>query len=151
MSKVNTCIGFDPDNKEYLESRGPRKAAEFVNWLIKKYREEEAIRKLMGDAPYPSPDEEVMSEALSKTRDERKEQEIKIRAWLKENPYIIFNALKVRRPTNADLCYIKRELYFSKYELDVTTRQIAKILRDEMDKFDVEAYEKEREEKAGVR
>jgi hypothetical protein len=72
------------------------------------------------------------------------EAEYKTRLFLKENSHIIYRC-KVHRKTNrTELIKIRDELYYSKYQVEITVEKLRPILREEITKFDVSKYEKEK-------
>jgi hypothetical protein len=142
MPRIQTCMGLDSDNKDYLESRGVRTASEFVNWLIRRYREEESVRTSAGEPPAKSHgDKELVKSVALRAGDEDAENEIKIRAYFLDKPAIIYLAIKERKHTKADICKIIDDLWFSKYEVDTTAAVVRRILKEEMSKFNVKEYE----------
>jgi hypothetical protein len=122
--------------------------ADWINAVIKAYREDESVRSALGNKV--TTDEAVkdkqalLASRLDDIKKKELEDEIKIRAYLADNAHIMYMAKTQRKFTKADLCKIKDELFFSKYNVDTTIQLIRKVLKEEMQKFDIKAYEKER-------
>ena len=145
--RIQTCMGFDPDNKAFLEHR-PEGASEFVNRLIKAYRDKKTVQTAVGN-DVTNPDvEPELKQTVSSIKEElirkKEEEEQKIRAYLRGASHILYMAKTQRKFTKQDLCRIKDELFFSKYNVDATVDQIRQILKSELDTFDVKAYEESR-------
>ena len=122
--------------------------ADWINAVVKAYREDEKVRKALGTTVTTDEAAKEKSELLAARLDDiaKKdlEDEVKIRAYLTDNAHIMYMAKTQRKFTKADICKIKDELFFSKYNVDTNVQLIRKILKEEMQKFDVKKYEVER-------
>lgn len=122
--------------------------AEFLNRLVKAYRDKKTVQTAVGnDVSNPASELELKSTVASVKEEIAKsleEDEIKVHAFLKDNPHIMYMALTQRKFVKKDLCKIKDELFFSKYNVDATLTQIKTALKEEMEIFNVEEYESER-------
>lgn len=145
--RITSCIGFDQDNLLWLQARSEG-MSEWMNRVIRAYRDDENVRKAIGNNVVTPEMEIERRKALEASLDElaKKEQndEVKIRAYLLDNPHIMYMAKTQRKFTKKDLCKIKDEIFFSKYNADVTVISIRKVLKEELMTFDVNKYEKER-------
>jgi len=145
--RVASCIGWDDDNLRWLRDR-PEGMAEFLNRLVRAYRDKKSVQTAVGnDVVNPDTEVELRAAVVSVKEDivkRQDEDEIKIRAFLRDNSHIMYMAKTQRRFKREDICRVKDELFFSKYNVDATTVEIRRILKDEMSKFDIEAYESER-------
>jgi hypothetical protein len=146
VRRIATCMGIDPENKAYLESKEDISAAEFVNALIREYREKEGVRTAVGEIKRerPSPLSQDVVDKLEDPIAAKEEEMVKIHAWFRDNDHILYIAKTQRKFTKKDLCRIKDDLYFSKYNVDANLQQIRKVLKEEMEIFDVKAYEASR-------
>lgn len=149
LARRQSCIGFDEDNLEWLRQR-PEGMAEFLNRLVRAYRNKKTVQSAVGN-DVSNPDAETeLRQAIASVKEDvvrsKQEQEDKIRAYLRDFDHILYMAKTQRKFTKADLCRIKDELYFSKYNVDVTLDEIRKVLKLEMETFDVKKYE----EKKGI-
>lgn len=145
--RIASCIGFDDDNLRWLRDR-PEGMAEFLNRLVRAYRDKKTVQTAVGnDVSNPASELELRStvasvkEEIVKSMDD---DEVKIHAFLQDNSHIMYMAKTQRKFTRTDLCKIKDELYFSKYNVDATLTQIRKVLKEEMAAFNVDDYERER-------
>jgi hypothetical protein len=122
--------------------------ADWVNAVIKAYREDEVVRAALGETVITDEaakdKESIVESRLEAIKDKEREDAVKVRAYLEDNAHIMYMAKTQRKFTKSDLCKIKDELFFSKYNVDTTVQVIRKVLKEEMTKFDVKAYEKER-------
>lgn len=147
MGRRASCIGFDEDNLEWLRQR-PEGMAEFLNRLVRAYRNKKTVQSAVGNGVSNTDEEVELRTTVARVKEEivrsKQEQEDKIRAYLRDFDHILYMAKTQRKFTKADLCRIKDELYFSKYNVDVTIDEIKKVLRSELDVFDVSEYEKKR-------
>lgn len=147
VRRIPSCVGFDEDNLVWLQNR-PETMADWINSVIKEYRENEKVRKALGKTvttDEANKDKAALVESrLGEIAKKEQDDEIKIRAYLNDNPHIMYMAKTQRKFTKADICKIKDELFFSKYNVDTNLQTIRKVLKDEMPKFDVKAYERER-------
>ena len=145
--RIPSCIGWDEDNLEWLRERAEG-MSEFLNRLVRAYRDKKTVRSAVGsDVLNPSEEVELREAVQEVKRDIAKsltEDEEKIHAYLQDNPHIMYMALTQRKFVKRDLCRIKDEIYFSVYNVDATLDQIKKALKEEMQKFDIKAYELER-------
>lgn len=145
--RVQSCIGFDTDNLKWLHDR-PEGMAEFLNRLVRAYRDKKTVQTAVGnDVINPAAELELKTTVASVKEDivrMMEEDEVKIHAYLLDNPHIMYMALTQRKFVKKDLCKIKDELYFSKYNVDATLDQVKKALKEEMEKFDVEDYKTKR-------
>lgn len=145
--RIPSCIGFDHDNLRWLKDR-PEGMAEFLNRLVRAYRDKKTVQTAVGnDVSNPAAELELKSTVASVKEDIVKsleEDDIKIHAFLKDNSHIMYMAKTQRKFTRTDLCKIKDELYFSKYNVDATLTQIRTALKEEMAIFNVEEYESAR-------
>jgi len=145
--RIPSCVGFDEPNLVWLQNR-PESMADWINAVVKAYREDEKVRTALGTTV--TTDEaateraSILAERLDDIERKDKEDEIKIRAYLLDNAHIMYMAKTQRKFTKADICKIKDELFFSKYNVETNVQLIRKILKEEMQKFDTKQYEKER-------
>jgi hypothetical protein len=143
VKREQTAVGFDPENKRWLEKHtattGESMSA-FLNKVVMEYRDAH-------DQPMRDDSGSMISVAIS-ARKKQEEVEHQTRLYLRENDYILYMAKQQRKTTKNDLLKIKDELFFSKYKVDTTAEVIKVILRDEIEKFDVETYEKKKGIKA---
>lgn len=147
VKRTASCIGFDEENLIWVRTR-PEGMAEWINKVIKAYREDPSVRSVIGNRVLPEAavetnDRVALEERLAALKKVEADDEIKIRAYLLDNKHIMYMAKTQRKFTKKDLCKIKDELFFSKYNLDTNTTIIRKVLKEEMGKFDVKAYERE--------
>lgn len=144
--RITSCIGFDQDNLIWLQAR-PEGMSEWINRVIRVYRDDENVRKAIGNNVITPEMEEqrkkILEESLDDIAKKDQDDEIKIRAYLLDNAHIMYMAKTQRKFTKKDLCKIKDEIFFSKYNADVTVVTIRKVLKEELMKFDVENYQKE--------
>lgn len=133
--RIPSCINFDPENLDYLRQR-PEGMAEFLNTVIGGLRGEQTIKNVEL--------KERVEKVVENVEKQKVDDTVKIRAYFKDAPHIIYMAKTQRKFNKSDLCRIKEELFFSKYNVDATIQEIRKVLKDEIDQFDVENYEKER-------
>ena len=145
--RVPSCVGFDEPNLVWLQNR-PESMADWINAVVKAYREDEKVRKALGNTV--TTDEvaaeraTIVASRLDDIEKKDAEDKIKVRAYLQENDYIIYMAKTQRKFTKADLCKIKDEIFFSKYNVETNVQLIREVLKEEMQKFDVKNYELER-------
>jgi hypothetical protein len=137
--RIPSCIGFDEENLEWLRKR-EEGMAEFLNTLVKDYR----IKKPDETEPEQDPETGVVSTIIVDREKQKQDDEVKIHAFFQDSPHIVYMAKTQRKFKRADICRIKEELFFSKYNVDATVSEIRKILKEEMSEFNVENYEKER-------
>jgi len=147
VRRITSCIGFDQDNLVWLQDR-QEGMSEWINRIIKAYRTDEKVRAVIGNTVITPEAAEEKRKLLEASLDEiaKKEQddEIKTRAYLLDNDHIMYMAKTQRKFTKKDLCKIKDEIFFSKYNADVTVVTIRKVLKEELMKFDVSKYETDR-------
>ena len=86
----------------------------------------------------------LLEASLDEIAKKEQDDEIKTRAYLLDNDHIMYMAKTQRKFTKKDLCKIKDEIFFSKYNADVTVVTIRKVLKEELMKFDVSKYESDR-------
>lgn len=145
--RIPSCIGFDEDNLLWLRSR-PEGMAEFLNRMVRAYRSKKTVQTAVGDDVLNPSMEAELKETVQAVKEEvvkaLSENDVKIHAFLQDNPHIMYMALTQRKFVRRDLCKIKDEIYFSKYNADVTVEQVKRALKEEMSKFDVKKYERER-------
>lgn len=125
--RIQSVVGFDPANKKFLEDHTENTGesmSEFINRLLDKCR---------GKAPGESSVTEVPK---------KDEMELKARLFLKENEHIVYRAKKQHKVAKQDILKLKDEMFFSKYKIDMTAFAIKAILRDAIEAFDVDEYEK---------
>jgi hypothetical protein len=139
VKREQSAVGFDPDNKRFMERHTAttgESMADFLNKRIAEYREihPEVATDEKG-IPLSTP------EALKARKDA---DEHSIRLFLRENDHLLYMGKVQRRTGKNDLLKIKDELFFSKYKVTTTSEIIKPLLRDEMEKFDVAAYEKKK-------
>jgi len=137
VKRIQTAVGFDPINKMWLEKHTEttrESMSDFLNKRVDEYREANP------DLPQSKEAIVVHSSAAAKRKSEADENAIKL--FLRENDHILYLTTRQRKTTKSDLQKIKDELFFSKYKVDTTTEVIRTVLRDEIEKFDVAAYEK---------
>ena len=147
VRRVLSCIGFDEDNIEWLRHR-PEGMADFLNGIVAVYRNHDDIRKMIDLATQTKVmGSDNLQEKLEKLKAEEVDNEVKIKAYFEDHPEIVYMAKIIRRPTKADICKIKDNLYFSKYAVDVRVEVIKKVLRECVKTFDDKKYEKERDMK----
>jgi len=122
--------------------------SDWINAVVKAYRADEAVRTALGNVV--TTDEaalekkDLVKAKLDDIAKKEQDDEVKTRAYLKDNAHIMYMAKTQRKFTKADLCKIKDELFFSKYNVDTNIQLIRKVLKEEMQKFDVKAYEQDR-------
>jgi hypothetical protein len=144
VRRIQACVNMDIENKEFASAQ-PDGQSEFMNMLIRGYRSNAAIRTMYeGERLKGITKGGTTEEALQQIASAKIEEEQKIRAYLHDMPHIIYMAKTQRKYTKADLCKIKDELYYSKYNVDATTDTIRRVLKEEISKFDVNAYEEDR-------
>jgi len=147
VRRITSCIGFDNDNLVWLQAR-PEGMSEWINCIIKIYREDDKVRKVIGNnVVTPELEAErrrLLESNLTELARKDIEDAILIRAYLLDNAHIMYMAKTQRKFTKKDLCKIKDEIFFSKYNADVTVVTIRKVLKEELMKFDVSTYEQER-------
>lgn len=141
VRRVQSCINLDAENKEYLSSKSEG-ASEFINRLVKRYRESEEARKAIGNL---EPETQAMDEIVRTTKKEQEENEVKIRAFFMDRPDIIYGIVKGAPPTSKQFQRIKDQLEWSKYEVRTDCDTIKRIIRDIKKTFDIKEYEKTRE------
>jgi len=141
MLRKNTCIGLDEDVMDYLKKQEVS-MAQFINSLVRMYRDkDDAARKAFGEIKVINPiSDNVMKELVNEDVTGKLDRGVKIRAYFLDCPWIVYNAKTQRKFTKTDLCKIKDDLFWSKYNIDVTTLEIRTILKESIDAFDVESY-----------
>lgn len=112
--------------------------ADFINKVVKEYRAQKPDEHEEGDV------KPTIKNIVENSESKKEDDKIKIRAYFKDCPHIVYMAKTQRKFKKDDLCRIKEELFFSKYNVDTTIQEIRKVLKEELDVFDVDAYEKER-------
>jgi hypothetical protein len=142
VRRVQSCINLDAENKDYLGSK-PEGASEFINRLVKRYRESEEARKAIGNLE-PVDTKEAMEEIIKMTKKEQEEAEVKIRAFFVDRPDIIYGIIKGPPPTSKQFQRIKDQLEWSKYEIRTDCDTIKRIIRDIKKTFNVREYEQTR-------
>jgi len=143
MRKTTACVSMSEENLEWLKAHGGiSKNVEQTITVLRK--NPELARAIALESASSIEMLGIPDEAKKLLEQERIEKEIKIQAYFKDSPHIIYMAKTQRKFKKADLCRIKDELYYSKYNVDASTDEIRKVLKEEIDIFDVEAYEKER-------
>ena len=147
VRRITSCIGFDHDNLLWLQSR-PEGMSEWINRIIRVYRSDENVRKVIGNnvitPELEAENKKILEDSLDDIAKKERDDEIMVRAYLLDNSHILYMAKTQRKFTKKDLCKIKDEIFFSKYNADVTVVTIRKVLKEELMKFDVEAYKTER-------
>lgn len=136
--REQTAVGLDPENKRYCERRTARTGesmSHLINHLLKKHREENPETSDCNGIPLSTPE-------LQKAK--RDSDEHAIRLFLRENDHILYSGKVNRKTGKNDILKIKDELFFSKYKVETTSEIIKPILRDEIERFDVAAYEKKK-------
>jgi hypothetical protein len=120
--------------------------SEWINRVIRIYRTDEKVRAVIGNnviTPEMEDEKRKLVEAsLDDIEKKNQDDEIKTRAYLLDNAHIMYMAKTQRKFTKKDLCKIKDEIFFSKYNADVTVVTIRKVLKEELMKFDVTEYQK---------
>lgn len=143
--RIQSCINMDEDNIKWLKKQ-ERGISKTVNDIVKVLREN-ADLLITVKSRVVKEGEEITEATLAanaillKTEHERHE---KIRAFFRDQKHLVYLAKTQRKFSKAHLCRIKDELYYGKYNLLVNVDEIRKVLKEEMDTFDVAAYEKER-------
>lgn len=139
MKREQSAVGFDPENKRWMERHTAatgESMADFVNKRIREYIETHPEGTTDCDGvPLSTP--EIV-------RAKREADEHSIRLFLRENDHLLYMGKAHKKTGKNDLLKIRDELFFSKYKVDTTSEVIKPILRDEIEKFDVAAYEKRR-------
>jgi len=147
MRRIPSCIGFDEDNLIWLQAR-TEGMAEWINRVTRAYREDEKVRQAIGNNVVTEQMEaerrKHLDESIGELARKDKDDAVKIRAYLLDNPHIMYMAKTQRKFTKKDLCKIKDEIFFSKYNADVTIICIRKVLKEELSTFDINKYELER-------
>ena len=145
--RIPSCVGFDEANLVWLQNR-PESMADWINSVVKAYREDEKVRVALGTIvttdEAAADREAILTSKLDDIEKKDKEDEIKVRAYLHDNEHIMYMAKTQRKFTKADICKIKDELFFSKYNVETNVQLIRKVLKEEMQRFDVKKYELER-------
>jgi hypothetical protein len=143
VRRVPTCMGIDEDNKIYLKERGGS-AAEFVNDLIRLYRDSESVRDEADKREKRKPRFErgvALEQLIAKTKAEREDMEIKIRAYLEDHPWVIYSVATDQPPSSSELTKIKDRMAWSKYRIKTDCETIQKIVLEMAETFDIKAYE----------
>jgi len=142
MRRIQSCVNLDGENKDYLGQR-PEGASEFINRLVRKYRESEDARKALGNLD-PDDGKDVADEAIKMTKKEQEDAEIKIRAFFIDRPDIIYGIIKGSPPTSKQFQRIKDQLEWSKYEVKTDCDTIKRIIQSVKKTFDIKEYERTR-------
>ena len=141
--RVATCMGIDEDNKLYLKERGGS-AAEFVNDLIRLYRDSESVRDEAEKLEKKKPKLErsvALEQLIEKTKKEKKDTEIKIRAYLEDHPWVTYSVATDQPPSSSELTKIKDRMAWSKYRIKTECETIQRIVLEMAETFDIVAYE----------
>jgi hypothetical protein len=139
VKREQSAVGFDAENKRFLERHTAttgESMSDFINRRIVEWRNANP-ECVVGSDGIPLSSPEVL-----KAR--READEHSIRLYLRENDHILYMGKVQRKTGKNDLLKIKDELFFSKYKVDTTSEIIKPILRDEIERFDVTAYEKKK-------
>jgi len=139
--RIPSCIGFDDENLTWLRHREDS-MADFLNTLVKEYR---TLKP--NEVSFEQDIKKTIAGVSESTENATEEVQVKIRAYFLDSPHIIYMAKTQRKFNKADLCRIKEELFFSKYNVEANVKEIRKILKEAIDAFDVEAYK----EKVGIK
>ena len=140
MRRIPSCIGFDPDIKEYLDSREQRTNAEFINCLIRAYKEQEAVREVVGKIERSNPVSMELMGGVSETLGDTKSScEEKIRKVITEKPYKWIIPIKTgkMKVTRKLIVIIEDDTKWLDCDAKPTERSIRRILKEEVDKFDM--------------
>lgn len=144
MRKIQACVNMDEENLKWLRD-GDKGISPFINDLVTILRKDTELLKTINDK---TKEAEVTPETIVAARklmeQEREDREVKVKAYFADNPHILYMAKTQRKFKRADLCRIKEDLYFSKYNVDVGIDVIKKVLKPLIDEFDVKKYEEER-------
>ena len=140
MRRIQACINLDVENKEYLSSIDGS-ASEFINRLVKRYRESEEVQKAIGNIDQGD-QKEIMEAAVKMTKREQAETELKIRAYFLDHPAIVYGIIKGPPPTSKQYQKLKDRMEWDKYRIKTDCDTIKKVLFDVIDKFDTKEYEK---------
>jgi hypothetical protein len=143
VKRIPTCMGIDEDNKLYLADRS-ESAAEFVNSLIRLYRESESVRDEAEkfEKKKPKLDRSVVLEKLiKKTKEEKADIEIKVKAYLADHPWVVYSVATDQPPSSSELTKLKDRMSWSKYRIRTDCETIQKIVLEEAEHFDVKEYE----------
>ena len=140
VKREQSAVGFDPENKRWLERHTAttgESMADFLNKRIKEWREsnEEIMRDDQG---------KIIVHSSESAKKKREADEHAVRLFLKENDHILYMGKVQRKTGKNDLLKIKDELFFSKFKVDTTVEILKPILRDEIERFDTFAYEKKK-------
>jgi hypothetical protein len=142
--RIQSAVGFDEENKLFCERhtlKTGQSMSDLINRLLKKYRDED-------EEPITLPDGKVISqhvrEQLSLVALEEQARE-----FLRENDHFLYQAKAKGKTGKNDLIHIRDQLFFSKFKVDLPTVALKNVLRDEIEKFDVVAYEKKKGLKKG--
>lgn len=142
MRKTTACVSMSEENLEWLKAHGG--ISKNIDQTISVLRKNPELANAIAKESASGTDFLISDEAKKLLESERIEREVKIRAYFRDCPHIVYMAKTQRKFKKADLCKIKDELYYSKYNVDATTDDIRKVLKEEIDVFDTGAYEKER-------
>lgn len=137
VRRIQSCIGFDEDNLEWLRLQ-EESMADMLNRLVRQERKRQHEESEKTGVPPKT------SERLEQLSRDKETEEQQIIAFFMDNPHILYMAKTQRKFTKKDLCKIKDELFFSKYNVETSVDTIKKVLRQELSKFDVKKYEEER-------
>lgn len=139
VKREQTAVGFDPENKRWMErhtaSTG-QSMSDFLNKRVVEWRESHP------DITNTADGKTLSTPELKQAKREMTEHSIRL--FLKENDHILYMAKVQHKTGKNDLLRIKDELFFSKYKVETTTEVIKPIFRDEIEKFDDVAYEKKK-------
>lgn len=144
MRKVQSCVNMDLENIEWLKKQGgiSKNINDMVTVLRKHSDLHISIKSRVEVEGVQTTEATIRAKEI--IEQERVEREIKIRAHFRDFPHVIYLAKTRRKFTKSDLCKIKDELFYGKYNVIAEVTEIRKVLKDEMDLFDVEKYEEER-------
>jgi len=143
MRKIQSCVNMNAENLQWLKKQ-ELGISRTINDVVKVLRENSellvTVRSRMVKEGEEEPSEMVLAakELLFK---EQQDREIKIRAHFQDFPHIVYMAKTQRKFNKADICKIKDDLFYGKYNVVAEVTEIRKLLKEEMDKFDVKAYE----------
>jgi len=139
--KTTTCLCISEENMEWLRSQETGISGT-IGEMIDMIRTDPQFATAAGVAFSKRSGVSLEAyEATKKTLIEGKvDRTVKIKAYFLDCPWIVYNAKTQRKFTKKDLCKIKDDLFWSKYNIDVTTIEIRTILKESIDAFDVESY-----------
>ena len=147
MKRVPTCIGLDPDVKSYLDTREQRTNTEFINCLIRAYKDQENIRLSVGDIEKKRENPislELVDGIVDSLEESSSTCEEKIRGVITEKPYRWIIPIKNGkiRVDNKLISDIENQTLWIDCNAKPTKHSIRKILKEEVEKFNMESVKK---------